>query len=222
MSTLNCQFLRSLLAVDHKTRCVIARRILSYEPNISSKPMWDLPKMSQSPLLRDPSFSMRSSSYSNVEEIVWGSVSLLLQLIEHITFFFGSGTSFTEYRLIERCSISTLVKCTSAIRQLAYGSVPDSQDEYLQIGSKTDGEEYLGKPTQTDIEKIYAYHEEKHGFPCMGYYLTNKIFLECSVLIKYISHPGAHDTKRIRYKQAHEAAQQDVERAFSLLKKKWL
>ncbi|GKD20690.1 WAT1-related protein isoform X1 [Tanacetum coccineum] len=83
---------------------------------------------------------------------------------------------------VGRCGISSLVKCTSAIRQLAYGSVPDSLDEYLQIGTKTArdclvnfcngvmelyGEEYLRKPTQTDIEKLYAYHEEKHGFPGM-------------------------------------------------------
>ncbi|GKC69180.1 WAT1-related protein isoform X1, partial [Tanacetum coccineum] len=30
-----------------------------------------------------------------------------------------------------------LVKCTFAIRQLAYAAVPDSLDEYLQIGKKT-------------------------------------------------------------------------------------
>ncbi|GJZ49629.1 ALP1-like protein isoform X1 [Tanacetum coccineum] len=75
-----------------------------------------------------------------------------------------------------------LVKCNSAIRQLAYDSVPDSLDEYLQIGTKTArdclvnlfngimdfyGQEYLRKPTQTNIEKLYAYHEEKHEFPCM-------------------------------------------------------
>nr|GEW12423.1 RNA-directed DNA polymerase, eukaryota, reverse transcriptase zinc-binding domain protein [Tanacetum cinerariifolium] len=29
------------------------------------------------------------------------------------------------------------------------------------------GEEFLRKPTYTDIEKLYAYHEEKHGFPSM-------------------------------------------------------
>ncbi|GJX06014.1 hypothetical protein Tco_0193946 [Tanacetum coccineum] len=33
--------------------------------------------------------------------------------------------------------ISALVKCTSAIRQLAYGAVPDSLDEYIQICDKT-------------------------------------------------------------------------------------
>ncbi|GJZ09581.1 ALP1-like protein [Tanacetum coccineum] len=33
--------------------------------------------------------------------------------------------------------------------------------------------------------------------------------------------PGSNDVKRIRYKQAHEAARKDVERAFGVLKKKW-
>nr|GEW03625.1 putative nuclease HARBI1 [Tanacetum cinerariifolium] len=34
----------------------------------------------------------------------------------------------------ERCGISALMKCTSAIRQLSYDAVLDSLDEYLQIG----------------------------------------------------------------------------------------
>ncbi|GJW50284.1 RNA-directed DNA polymerase, eukaryota [Tanacetum coccineum] len=78
--------------------------------------------------------------------------------------------------------ISSLMKCTSAIRQLAYGSVPDSLDEYLQMGATTArkslqifckvimnlyGEEFLRKPTYTDMEKHYARHDEKHGFPGM-------------------------------------------------------
>ncbi|GJS48905.1 ALP1-like protein isoform X1 [Tanacetum coccineum] len=78
--------------------------------------------------------------------------------------------------------ISDLVKCTFAIRQLAYAAVPDSLDEYLQIGEKTSrdclmhfcngvielyGEEYLRRPMQTDVEKLYAFHENKHGFPGM-------------------------------------------------------
>ncbi|GJY47085.1 ALP1-like protein [Tanacetum coccineum] len=79
-------------------------------------------------------------------------------------------------------SISALMKCTSAVRQLAYGCVPDSLDEYLQMGATTArdslrifckvimnlyGEEFLRKPTYTDMEKLYAYHNEKHGFPGM-------------------------------------------------------
>ncbi|GKC97809.1 hypothetical protein Tco_1168084 [Tanacetum coccineum] len=71
------------------------------------------------------------------------------------------------------------MKCTFAIRQMAYESVPDSLDEYLQMGATTTrkclqmfckaimelyGEEFLRKPTYTDLEKLYAHHEEKHEF----------------------------------------------------------
>ncbi|GJY98462.1 RNA-directed DNA polymerase, eukaryota [Tanacetum coccineum] len=38
---------------------------------------------------------------------------------------------------VRKAGISALVKCTSAIRQLAYAAVPDSLDEYLQIGEKS-------------------------------------------------------------------------------------
>ncbi|GKD58907.1 protein translocase subunit SecA2, chloroplastic isoform X1 [Tanacetum coccineum] len=133
---------------------------------------------------------------------------------------------------VGKAGISALVKCTSAIRQLAYAAVPDSLDEYLQIGEKTSrdclmhfcngvielyGEEYLRRPTQTDVEKLYAFHENKHGFPGSN----NEIISIMDVAMKSISQPGLNDVKRIRYKQAHEAARKDVERAFGVLKKKW-
>ncbi|GKB01912.1 ribonuclease H-like domain-containing protein [Tanacetum coccineum] len=44
-----------------------------------------------------------------------------------------------------------------------------------------------------------------------GYFLTDGIYPEWVVLIKSISQPGSNDVKRIRYKQAHEAARKDVE-----------
>ena len=87
-----------------------------------------------------------------------------------------------SYDCTGKLGISPLTKCTSAIRQLAYGAVPDQLDEYLQIGRKTSsdclehfcdgvmkiyGEEFLRRPTQTDVEKLYAFHEQKHGFPGM-------------------------------------------------------
>nr|GEX16127.1 hypothetical protein [Tanacetum cinerariifolium] len=83
---------------------------------------------------------------------------------------------------VGKTGISALVKCTSVIRQLAYGAVPDSLDEYLQISEITSrdcliafcngvmelyDEEFLRRPMQTDVEKLYAFHEEKHGFPGM-------------------------------------------------------
>ncbi|GKD69101.1 ALP1-like protein [Tanacetum coccineum] len=194
------------------------------------------------------------------------------------------------------------MKCTSAIRQMAYGAVPDSLDEYLLMGVTTArdslrifckvimnlyGEEFLRKPTYTDIEKLYAYHDEKHGFPGIGdhgpnpfilleaiasndlwiwhaffgvsgmnndvnvlrqspifndlitgrapdvpfvannvpykrgYYLTDGIYPQWSVLIKSIKNPGTNDHKRILYKTKHEAARKDLERAFGVLNQKW-
>ncbi|GJV23278.1 putative RNA-directed DNA polymerase, eukaryota, reverse transcriptase zinc-binding domain protein [Tanacetum coccineum] len=71
------------------------------------------------------------------------------------------------------------MKCTSAIRQLAYAIVPDFLDKYLQISPKSSrlsldhfctsimeisGPEYLRKPTMTDVVKLYRQYEEKHGF----------------------------------------------------------
>nr|GEV71083.1 protein ALP1-like [Tanacetum cinerariifolium] len=163
--------------------------------------------------------------------------------------------------------------CTSAIRQMTYGVVPDSMDEYLQM-------EFLRKPTYNDMEKLYAYHDEKHGFPEMpfvlleaiasndlwiwhaffgvsgmnndvnflrqspifndlksgrapdvpfvannvlckrGYYLTDGIYPQWSVLIKSIKNSGTHNHKRILYKTKHKAARKDVKRAFGVLKPK--
>ncbi|GKA18731.1 ALP1-like protein isoform X1 [Tanacetum coccineum] len=78
--------------------------------------------------------------------------------------------------------ISGLLKCTSSIRQLAYGVHAEFPDEYMQISERSSrlaldhfcqsvmqiyGPEYLRKPTVTDVEKLYLHHEEKHGFPGM-------------------------------------------------------
>ncbi|GKC47587.1 ALP1-like protein [Tanacetum coccineum] len=48
-----------------------------------------------------------------------------------------------------RLDISPLLKCTSAICQLAYNTIF--------------GPEYLRKPTITDNEKLYAFHKDNHG-----------------------------------------------------------
>ncbi|GJZ63336.1 ALP1-like protein [Tanacetum coccineum] len=101
------------------------------------------------------------------------------------------------------------MKCTSAIRQLAYGCVPDSLDEYLQMGATTAckclenfckvimnlyGEEFLRKPTYTDIEKLYVYHNEKHEFPGMlgSIYCTDWSWANCPVALKAQFSRGDH------------------------------
>ncbi|GJU35641.1 ALP1-like protein [Tanacetum coccineum] len=199
---------------------------------------------------------------------------------------------------VGKAGISALVKCTFAIRQLAYGAVPNSLDEYLKIGDKTSrdclmafcngvmelfGEEFFIDCTKWSCaqcpttyraqfskgdsgsepfillevvvsQDLWIWHvffgvagsnndvnvlrqsivltDLKVGkapeVPFVandvnykwGYYLTDGIYPEWVVLMKSISQPRSNDVKRIRYKQVHEAARKDVERAFGVLKKK--
>ena len=77
---------------------------------------------------------------------------------------------------------STLQKCTAAMRMIAYGTTADAVDEYLQMSERTArdslyqfcrgvieifGDVYLRGPTEADVQKLYAAHEERHGFPGM-------------------------------------------------------
>ncbi|GKA01413.1 reverse transcriptase domain-containing protein [Tanacetum coccineum] len=77
---------------------------------------------------------------------------------------------------------SFILKCTSAIRQLAYGTSPDAFDEYLQVVERCSREclwnftkciyilyveEFLRKPTLDDVQHVYELHERKHGLPGM-------------------------------------------------------
>ncbi|GJS09254.1 ALP1-like protein [Tanacetum coccineum] len=148
-----------------------------------------------------------------------------------------------------RVGISSLMKCASAIRQMAYGAIPDALDEYQQMGATTTrkalqifckaimelyGEEFLRKPTYTDIvsamnndvnvlRQSLLFNDLKAGKApdvlFVGnnvtykreYYLTDGIYSEWSVLIKSISNPSANDHKRILYMTKHEAARKYVE-----------
>ncbi|XP_052620997.1 uncharacterized protein LOC128126878 [Lactuca sativa] len=81
-----------------------------------------------------------------------------------------------------RMGFSSIQKCAAALRYLGYGIAFDASDEYLKISERTAvecvdwfsacvyevfHEEYLRKPTQRDIERLYSAHEERHGFPGM-------------------------------------------------------
>ncbi|GKA17946.1 RNA-directed DNA polymerase, eukaryota, partial [Tanacetum coccineum] len=107
--------------------------------------------------------------------------------------YFGNGDTPPKYPeenfrrrqridALGRNSFGPILKITSAIRQLAYGTTPDAFDKYLQIAERCSCEcldnftkcvyilyveEYLRKPYLDDIEKTYALHEEIHGLPGM-------------------------------------------------------
>ncbi|GJS83093.1 DNA-directed DNA polymerase [Tanacetum coccineum] len=94
----------------------------------------------------------------------------------------------------------------------------------------TGREEYLRKPTMTDVVKLYWHYEKSTGFQrCCealialigsGYYLVDMIYLELATLVKMISEPSDDDHKRIRYKQIQESVRKDVEQEFGVLNKK--
>ncbi|GJX74135.1 transcription factor IIIA [Tanacetum coccineum] len=114
--------------------------------------------------------------------------------------------------VVGKAGISALVKCTSAIRQLAYAAVPDSLDKYLQIGEKNSGETGIDCTKWSWAQCPQAYHAQLIGkapeVPFVandvtykwGYYLTDEIYPELDVLMKSVLQPGSNDVKRIRYK----------------------
>uniref|UniRef100_A0A0D3CYX6 Myb-like domain-containing protein n=1 Tax=Brassica oleracea var. oleracea TaxID=109376 RepID=A0A0D3CYX6_BRAOL len=80
-----------------------------------------------------------------------------------------------------RLGLSTLQKCTAAIRVLAYDSALDAVDEYLKLGATTTrlcvkifmeaiidlfGDQYLRRPTPDDHQRL-LYIGELRGFPGM-------------------------------------------------------
>ncbi|XP_047948999.1 uncharacterized protein LOC125194825 [Salvia hispanica] len=81
-----------------------------------------------------------------------------------------------------RIGLSTLQKCTSAIRQLAYAGPADMFNEYLQMGETTSlnvlrqfckgirevfGPEFLRKPTPDECQRLLDMHGAVHSFPGM-------------------------------------------------------
>ncbi|XP_071714587.1 uncharacterized protein [Rutidosis leptorrhynchoides] len=83
---------------------------------------------------------------------------------------------------IGRPTFTTLQKCMSAIRQLAYATTPDMWDNYLQMSEQTSilcldyfcmciitlyKKEYMRSPNAHDVARLYSAHEERHGFKGM-------------------------------------------------------
>nr|XP_029732097.1 uncharacterized protein LOC115268186 [Aedes albopictus] len=80
-----------------------------------------------------------------------------------------------------KMGLSSIQKCTAALRQLAYGSPSDAIDEYVRMGESTArkclvefcktvihifGDEYLRSPTNEDLLRLLRTGEER-GFPGM-------------------------------------------------------
>ncbi|GJY51775.1 hypothetical protein Tco_0442622 [Tanacetum coccineum] len=124
--------------------------------------------------------------------------------------------------------LSPIQKFTAAIRQLAYGTPADYNDEYVRIGESTAiaclkkfcqvvieifGHVYLRRPSVEDVERILHLHSEHHEFPADG------IYPERANIVKIF--PCPQDPKRKKSKEMQEAARKDVERAFRVLQSRW-
>ncbi|XP_071728321.1 uncharacterized protein [Rutidosis leptorrhynchoides] len=116
------------------------------------------------------------------------SRELFLRIVEGISIFNSAVIPDYFIYFLERPdatgrqSLTILQKCTSAIRQMEYGTTPDLFDEYIKIGEKTVAlclenfcqcvfhlfaRQYLRKPTAEDIARLYNFHAQKHGLPGM-------------------------------------------------------
>ncbi|XP_071695261.1 uncharacterized protein [Rutidosis leptorrhynchoides] len=112
-------------------------------------------------------------------------IQLFLRIVQGITTLQSDNMPeyFTYFSqrvdAIGRPTFTTLQKCTSAIRQLAYGTTPDMWDEYLQMSEQTSilcldyfcmciitlyKREYMRSPNAHDVARLYSAHEERHGF----------------------------------------------------------
>ncbi|GJV78638.1 ALP1-like protein [Tanacetum coccineum] len=83
--------------------------------------------------------------------------------------YFSEHPMFLASRFEERLilGITPWLKCTSAIRQLGYDTVPDALDEYLQMGEAT---------SRLSLEHF-----------CRGYYLCDEIYSEWVSFVKSVS-----------------------------------
>nr|GEY49886.1 hypothetical protein [Tanacetum cinerariifolium] len=147
------------------------------------------------------------------------------------------------YDATGRASISPVLKCTSVIRQSAYGTAPDAFDEYLQIvercsrecfdnftkciyilyvewvpGANNDLNALHSSPLFDDVLFDTAPEapfvvNERTYKKC--YYLADGIYPTWSSFAKTFS--IARDEKTLRFKRVQESARKDMERAFRVL-----
>ncbi|XP_021975279.1 protein ALP1-like [Helianthus annuus] len=109
-----------------------------------------------------------------------------------------------------KVGFSGIQKCTTAIRQLAYGTASDAWDEYLRMSARMCrdslenfcegvislyGRRYLRMPTAADVPLLYEAHQRIHGFPGMLGSLdcTHWDWASCPTAWKGQHHRGDHD-----------------------------
>uniref|UniRef100_A0A0D3BD23 Myb-like domain-containing protein n=1 Tax=Brassica oleracea var. oleracea TaxID=109376 RepID=A0A0D3BD23_BRAOL len=119
---------------------------------------------------------------------------------------------------VRRLGLSSLQKCTTALRMLAYGCAADAVDEYLRLGTLNDINVLDWSPVFDDILQGRAPRVQYvvNGHQCdLAYYLTDGIYPKWSTFIQSISNPQG--PKAELFANVQEATRKDVERAFGVL-----
>nr|XP_043614642.1 uncharacterized protein LOC122586718 [Erigeron canadensis] len=117
----------------------------------------------------------------------------------------------TRYDRAGRRGFAEVQKCTSAIRQLAYGVNSDFLNEYLQMSKRTSKEACL---------KFCIVPFSANGnHYAKGYYLGDGIYPEYATFVKTFFDPI--DEKRRLFKKKQKSTRKGIERAFGVLKKRW-
>ncbi|GJW63483.1 retrotransposon protein, putative, ty1-copia subclass [Tanacetum coccineum] len=167
-------------------------------------------------------YRMSSTLFAQIVNVITGYDD---QPIPEYFHFFRKGHDATS-----RGSISAILKCTSAIRQLAYGTTPDAFDD--SCGSKiedlacifwgsrgnNDLNVLYGSPLFDDVladtatKALFVVNERTYK---KGYYLADGIYPTWSSFVKTFS--IARDEKRLRFKRVQESARKDIKRAFGVL-----
>nr|GEW26042.1 hypothetical protein [Tanacetum cinerariifolium] len=140
---------------------------------------------------------------------------------------------------------SVIMKCTSVIRQLEYGTSPDALDEYLKMGEHCARDsldfftmciiDYLRvagvnndltvlnhsplfDDLLDDIALVVPF--EVNGVTLeKGYYLADGIYPQWAAFVK--SFTVTQDERNAVFKRHQESARKDVERAFGVLQGRW-
>ncbi|XP_048605195.1 uncharacterized protein LOC125582492 [Brassica napus] len=112
---------------------------------------------------------------------------------------------------VGRLGLSTLQKCTAAIRMLAYGSAADAVDEYLRLGTLNDINVLDRSPVFDEIYQGRAprvtYMVNGHQYD-LAYYLTDGIYPKWSTFIQSITLPQG--SKSALFAKVQEATRKDV------------
>nr|XP_043614585.1 protein ALP1-like [Erigeron canadensis] len=163
--------------VSSSSRPKFTRRVISRDHVAAAKLLYDhyfAPEPTYPPDMFRRRFRMQKEIFLRIVRDI-NSFESSEPLQKHFQFFHKDATFANGSP-----GFNIFQKCTSVIRQLAYSFKVDALDEYLQMAQDTGYQclyafckfvihlyqhEYLRRPTEADIERLTAKHEQVHGFP---------------------------------------------------------